>query len=106
MLVVQHLHPDFTGGLLTWMARVSALPVETAHANQLANPGRVYLAPGGTHLRLSINHCLELTSLPATIHRPSVDELFGSIAPLGPRAIGVLLTGMGDDGARRPARDP
>jgi len=100
ILVVQHLHPDFTGGLLEWMSRVSALPVETAQQDQLARPGRVYLAPGGTHLRLGPTLRLELHPAPATIHRPSADQLFESVAQQGQAGIGVLLTGMGEDGAR------
>lgn len=100
VLVVQHLHPDFTGGLLEWMSRVSALPVETARHEQVPRPGHVYLAPGGAHLRLGATQRLELHEAPATIHRPSADQLFESVAQQGQAAIGVLLTGMGDDGAR------
>lgn len=101
VLVVQHLHPDFTAGLVEWMSRVSALPVETAEAGQVARAGRVYLAPGERHLRYASSGRLELAASPLTTHRPSADELFGSVAEsAGSSAIGVLLTGMGDDGAR------
>lgn len=100
VLIVQHLHPDFTAGLLDWMSRVSALPVETARHDQIPRPGRVYLAPGGTHLRLGAGRRIQLSTEPATLHRPSVDQLFDSIALQGYAGIGVLLTGMGDDGAR------
>ncbi|HEX3337107.1 MAG TPA: chemotaxis protein CheB, partial [Jatrophihabitans sp.] len=60
VLIVQHLHPDFTDGLLEWMSRVSALPVEVAKHRQPPRPGRVYLAPGGVHLRLGPLRQLEL----------------------------------------------
>jgi two-component system chemotaxis response regulator CheB len=101
VLVVQHLHPDFTGGLVDWMARVSALPVEVARDGQPAVAGRAYLAPGLHHLRLGAGGRLELTDTPASLHRPSADELFGSLAErAGPAGTGVLLTGMGEDGAR------
>ena len=101
VLVVQHLHPDFTGGLFDWMRRDSALPVEMAVHNQIARAGCVYLAPGGTHLRLAANLRLELASTPVSIHQPSADELFRSVAQhAGPAGVGVILTGMGDDGAR------
>jgi len=101
VLVVQHLHPDFTSGLVEWMSRVSALPVETATHHQVARAGRVYLAPGERHLRYAGNGSLELAASPVTTHRPSADELFTSVArSAGPAAIGVLLTGMGEDGAR------
>jgi len=101
VLVVQHLHPDFTSGLFEWMSRVSSLPVETASDRQVARPGRVYLAPGERHLRYVGNGSLELAESPVTTHRPSADELFTSVARnAGSAAIGVVLTGMGDDGAR------
>ena len=101
VLVVQHLHADFVDGLVEWMSRVSALPVETAKAHQVARAGRIYLAPGGAHLRLGANRRLELHESPLTVHRPSADELFKSVAEsAGSAAIGVLLTGMGDDGAQ------
>jgi two-component system chemotaxis response regulator CheB len=101
VLIVQHLHPEFTSGLLGWMSRVSALPVEMAEHGQLARPGRVYLAPGNVHLRLGANHHLELDPQPVTTHRPSADVLFASVAEYaGTAAVGVLLTGMGEDGAR------
>jgi two-component system chemotaxis response regulator CheB len=77
------------------------LPVEIARHDQIAEPGRVYLAPGGFHLRLATNLRLELTTTPVTIHRPSANELFQSLAEhIGPAGIGVLMTGMGDDGAQ------
>ena len=100
VLVVQHLHPDFTGGLFDWMTRVSALPVEIAVHDQVARPGRVYLAPGGRHLRLGAGLRLVLASTPVTIHQPSANELFQSVARnAGSAGVGVILTGMGDDGA-------
>ena len=101
VLVVQHLHADFTLGLVSWMSRVSALPVVVAEHGQPASGGSVYVAPGGTHLRLDADFRLELGTAPDSIHRPSADELFWSVAKhAGSDAIGVLLTGMGDDGAR------
>jgi two-component system chemotaxis response regulator CheB len=100
VLIVQHLHPDFTGGLLNWMTRVSALPVEMASHGLSLRPRCVYLAPAGTHLRLGLDRRLELHTEPQSLHRPSADQLFESVAALGGKAIGVLLTGMGEDGAR------
>jgi len=101
VLVVQHLHADFTHGLVEWMSRVSALPVETAAHDVVARAGRVYFAPGGAHLHYTAAGRLQLAASPETVHRPSADELFASVADhAGPAAIGVLLTGMGDDGAK------
>ena len=67
----------------------------------VARAGRVYFAPGGAHLHYGAAARLQLAALPATVHRPSADELFASVAEhAGPAGIGVVLTGMGDDGAK------
>jgi two-component system chemotaxis response regulator CheB len=101
VLVVQHIHQDFVPGLVTWMARACPLPVELARHGDRALPGRVYIAGGGLHLRLDARRRLALSSLPVTIHRPSADELLRSVAEhAGAAGIGVVLTGMGDDGAK------
>jgi two-component system chemotaxis response regulator CheB len=101
VLVVQHLHPDFTAGLVEWMSRISPLPVEIASHHQVARAGRIYIAPGERHLHYRATGRLELDEAPATVHRPSADELFRSVAEAaGSAGIGVLLTGMGEDGAK------
>ena len=101
VLVVQHLHADFTPGLVEWMTRDSALPVSTAVHGDLARAGRVYFASSGKHLRLASGGRLELGEDPLRLHRPSADELFQSVADqAGSAGIGVIMTGMGDDGAR------
>ena len=100
VLVVQHLHASFVDGLVDWMARVSAVPVELAVDGRRARPGTVYIAPAGVHLRVGADLVLTLGSEPVSLHRPSADELFQSVAgSLGGRSIGVVLTGMGEDGA-------
>lgn len=100
VVVVQHLHADFVGGLVSWMERASAMPVEVARAESVLLPGVVTIAPGDVHLRVGHDDDVVLDPSPVTMHRPSVDELFTSLAlrPVG-RNVGVLLTGMGDDGA-------
>ncbi len=101
VLVVQHLHADFTNGFLKWMSRASALPVEIAEQGHVLQPGHVYLAPGDLHLRMGPDLRIELTATPASIHRPSADQLFGSVATHAKGSgIGVLMTGMGEDGAK------
>jgi two-component system chemotaxis response regulator CheB len=100
VLVVQHLHPNFTGRFQEWMARESALPVEFAGDGQEIQPGVVYLAPSHLHLRLGPGRRLALSAEPDSLHRPSADALFTSVAEhAGLAAVGVLLTGMGADGA-------
>jgi len=100
VLIVQHIHPDFVKGLVDWMDRVSPLEVLMAVHGRVLRDGCVHIAPGGTHLRLGRDWRIELVDEPASVHRPSADQLFESVA-LNARAkgIGVLLTGMGDDGA-------
>jgi len=100
VLVVQHLHPSFTGRFRDWMARESALPVEMAADGTAIRAGVVYLAPGKVHLRLHPGRRLGLAAEPDSLHRPSADVLFTSVAEqAGAEAVGVLLTGMGADGA-------
>lgn len=101
VLVVQHLHPDFTSGLLDLLGRASPLPVRMAEHGRLLSPGTVYLAPGHLHLKLGAGLRIELDPLPLGLHRPAVDQLFSSLAGhAGSGGVGVLLTGMGEDGAR------
>ena len=100
VLVVQHIHPDFVNGLVEWMARVSPLEVVLAAHGQALRAGCVHIAPGGTHLRIGREWKIELVDTPTTVHRPSADQLFESVAlHARERGVGVILTGMGDDGA-------
>jgi two-component system chemotaxis response regulator CheB len=102
VLVVQHLHPQLVDGFVGWMQRVASLPVVMAAAGDRPQPGVVYIAPTSAHLKLggTAGRRLVLDPEPAGLHRPSADELFSSVAASAGRAsVGVLLTGMGDDGA-------
>ncbi|GAC1375592.1 MAG: chemotaxis response regulator protein-glutamate methylesterase [Acidimicrobiales bacterium] len=100
VLVVQHLHADFLEGFVRWMARASAMPVKMAADGVAPIAGVVHVAPAGRHLRLGTDGRLHLSVLPARLHRPSADELFESMATAcGAAGIGVVLSGMGDDGA-------
>ena len=100
VLVVQHIEPRFVDSLAQWLDRVSPMPVTVASDGERAVPGRVYVGPGGVHLRLAADGRLRLAAAPATLHRPSVDQLFASLAEVGgPRTAAALLTGMGKDGA-------
>ncbi len=104
VFLVQHIHPKFTSVLSRRLTETASLPVVEAEDGATAVPGRVYMAPGGRHLLVErswpcVFH-MRLTDQPARHGvRPSVDELFLSLATaFGPRAIGVVLTGMGRDG--------
>ena len=100
VLVVQHIHPDFVDGFVDWVARTTGARVVIAADGAVPEAGVFHIAPAGVHLKVTPSGRLALDEAPLTLHRPSANELFGSMArSLGPAAIGVLLTGMGDDGA-------
>ncbi len=100
VLLVQHIHHEFTADFVSWLASVSPLPVVAATAGERPLPGHVYVAPSAVHLHLAPGRTLALAAEPASLHRPSIDELFRSVAATaGPGSVGVLLTGMGADGA-------
>jgi two-component system chemotaxis response regulator CheB len=100
VLVVQHISPGFGEGLIRWLGRHVALPIRFAEAGAAVAPG-VWFAPDEAHLRMDGSSCFELD--PTTTrgaHRPSLDVLFESLAArAGAAAVGVVLTGMGRDGA-------
>ncbi len=91
----------FLPGLLTWLQRESALPLEIAQVGGTLMPGTVYFAPDERHLVVTGVDQIGLSQPPPVSHvRPSATVLLRSVAKVyGADAIGVLLTGMGDDGA-------
>jgi two-component system, chemotaxis family, protein-glutamate methylesterase/glutaminase len=100
VVVVQHLHVQLVKGFVDWMGRVAACPVVVAEHGERLQPGVVYIAPAGRHTRLGPDRRLVVETEPERLHRPSADELFASLAGhAGPSGVGVLLTGMGEDGA-------
>jgi two-component system chemotaxis response regulator CheB len=99
VVIVQHLQSGFVDGFLGWMKRESALPVELAVDGATLRPGLVLVAPPGLHVSVRRGHRIALGDEPVTLHRPSADVLFHSMAEhCGVDGIGVILTGMGDDG--------
>ncbi|HKA34115.1 MAG TPA: chemotaxis-specific protein-glutamate methyltransferase CheB [Candidatus Binatia bacterium] len=107
--IVQHIATGFIAGLRQWLERQSALPVQVAADEVPLQSGHVYLAPDDRHLEVGDGKILTLNSeAPSRGHRPSVDRLMESAARIyGPNVVGVLLTGMGRDGAQglRSIRD-
>jgi two-component system chemotaxis response regulator CheB len=101
VLLVQHIAPGFTQGFADWLAQSSSLPVHVPVHGQPVLPGHVYVAPDGFHMAVGPQGQVHLnTEEPENGLRPSVSHLFRSVAnAYGPRAVGVLLTGMGKDGA-------
>jgi len=105
ILITQHMPAGFTRSFAQRLDAMCAVTVREAVDGDRVLPGHVYLAPGGeTHMRLGrsgANYVVELVEgEPVNRHRPSVDVLFNSAAEsAGRNAIGVILTGMGKDGA-------
>jgi len=103
VLVVQHMPAAFTGGFAARLDRECQIKVVEARDGMPVDRGTVYIAPGGeSHMELigTTERRIRLRrSDPVSGHRPSVDVLFHSVAKLGPAAVGVILTGMGSDGA-------
>jgi len=102
IVVVQHIATGFVEGMASWLQQTTPLKVVVASPGTVPMAGVVYLAPDGAHLEIGINGALSLSSDPPDSGlRPSVAHLFRSVATrLGSRAAGVLLTGMGRDGAQ------
>jgi two-component system chemotaxis response regulator CheB len=103
IVIVQHMPPLFTKMLALRLCEVSKLPVSEAQHSQEVLPGQVYLAPGGFHMeikRLLGRTVVALNDGPAENScRPAVDVLFRSVAKTyGDKSLGVILTGMGQDG--------
>ncbi len=101
VLVVQHMGAAFMEGFAAWLNGVVGLTVTVARDGERAEPGHAYVAPGDRHLELGPGGHLRLTdAAPVGGQRPAATALFRSVARhAGPRGIGVLLTGMGEDGA-------
>jgi two-component system chemotaxis response regulator CheB len=102
VLVVQHMAEGFIPGLVSWLDQLVPLPVVQGQTGHRLKPGVITIAPSGGNLLVQDDR-LRVVCVPpepTQFHVPGIDQCFGSIADaLGPDAIGVLLTGMGRDGA-------
>ena len=101
VVIVQHITAGFVQGLADWLGVASGIPVKVATDGELLHPGRVYIAPDDLQMKVEKSGRLACTSAdPENNLRPSVSYFFRSVAAnYGPSAVGVLLTGMGRDGA-------
>ncbi|HNA71100.1 MAG TPA: chemotaxis protein CheB, partial [Nitrosomonas sp.] len=104
ILIAQHMPEAFTKSFATRLDSLCKISVKEAQGGERVLPGHAFIAPGHSHLllkRSGANYVTELSqSEPVNRHRPSVDVLFRSAATYaGKNAIGVILTGMGRDGA-------
>ena len=101
IFVVQHIGAPFVAGFASWLESVLPMPVKLAEHNAPLRPGTVHVAPGEAHLVADPGATRLVQAEPVCGQRPSGDVLFTSMASaFGASGIGVLLTGMGEDGAR------
>ncbi len=105
VVVVQHMPEGFTKMFADSLNKISAMEVKEAKTGDIILPGKVYIAPGDYHMIVSkaANICQIIcrTSERISGHRPSVDVLFNSVSKIySNNAIGIILTGMGSDGAK------
>ena len=105
IVIVQHMPEKFTASFAERLNGLSQIEVREARNNDRVIPGLALIAPGGKHMLLKRNgayyHVDVIDGPPVNRHRPSVDVLFRSVAKFaGKNALGIIMTGMGDDGAR------
>ncbi len=103
VLVVQHMAEGFIPGLASWLDQLVPMPVVVGGSGRRLQPGTVTIAPSGQNLLVQDDRLrvLCVDPEPGQFHVPGIDQCFASIADaLGPDAVGVLLTGMGRDGAQ------
>lgn len=101
VLIVQHMAAGFIGGFVDWLSQTCAMPIHLPAKGEPIHPGHVYVAPDGFQMKVGRPGKILLTlDEPENGLRPSVSCLFRSVAEIyGQNAAGVLLTGMGRDGA-------
>lgn len=105
IVIVQHMPEMFTAAFASRLNGLCDITVEEAKDGQRVLPGLALIAPGGKHMQLARSGAQYVVEVrdgpPVNRHRPSVDVLFRSVAKYaGKNAMGVIMTGMGDDGAR------
>jgi len=105
IVIVQHMPEKFTAAFANRLNSLCEIEVREAANGDRVIPGRALIAPGGRHMQLKRSgaqyHVDVIDGPPVNRHRPSVDVLFRSVAKAaGRNALGIIMTGMGDDGAR------
>ena len=104
VLITQHMPPGFTRSYAARLDGLCSIRVKEAQDGERLLPGHAYIAPGGLHLSVGSSGANYVAQVrdgePVNRHKPSVEVLFNSAANIaGPNALGVMLTGMGADGA-------
>ena len=106
VVIAQHISDGFAGGMADWLGTLCRLPVQLVAEGDLLRPGVVYISPSERHFCITPSHRATLLErAPLDVYRPSCDHLLSSVADVfGRQAIGIILTGMGSDGAKGIAR--
>ncbi|CAN5317051.1 chemotaxis response regulator protein-glutamate methylesterase [soil metagenome] len=100
VVIIQHIDAQFSSDLASWLGAQCALPVRLAAEDDELSTGEVLIAQGGRHLVFRKGGLLHYTDQPKLSYQPSVDVFYDSAVKFGPRSLlGVILTGMGRDGA-------
>ncbi|WP_235602869.1 chemotaxis-specific protein-glutamate methyltransferase CheB [Piscirickettsia litoralis] len=104
IVIAQHMPASFTAAFAESLSQDLSFPVHEAVDLMTLEPGHIYIAPGGRHLKIKRRgkqyQCQLYTEIEGVTFKPSVDVLFGSVArACGRDAVGIILTGMGSDGA-------
>ena len=101
VLIVQHISPGFVNGFMEWLANTTNFPLHIASQGEFSLPGHIYIAPDGFHMGVENGPRIVLSDhAPENGLRPSVAFLFRTVANnFGSSAVGIILTGMGRDGA-------
>lgn len=101
ILVVQHISPGYDKILIKSLQQVTSVPIELARSLDSVAPGRIVFSKADLHLEVTSTGRIRLASTPPRNHfRPSIDQLFESVARnFAGKAVGIILTGMGGDGA-------
>lgn len=101
IVIAQHISQGFTTGLVDWLDVASSIKVKEPVNGEIIRPGIAYIAPDGFHITVERGGKIALDdSAPVQGHRPSCNKLMKSVARVyGDQAVGVILSGMGSDGA-------
>jgi two-component system, chemotaxis family, protein-glutamate methylesterase/glutaminase len=106
VVIAQHISDGFAAGMAEWLGRLCKLPVRMVAEGELLQAGVIHISPSERHFSITPTRRVALLERgPLDVYRPSCDVLLGAVAEVfGHQAIGIILTGMGSDGAKGMAR--
>ncbi len=101
-MIAQHITDGFINGMIDWLSQYCYLPLKLAENRDPVSPGTVLISPTSKHMTIDFGGVVKLVNVDESdLYKPSVNKLFESVANVySEKAIGVILTGMGSDGAQ------